>query len=170
MDNPIDKQSQGKKDTVDPDPTIIASVYQAIASRRLGYDNSMWQTPVLSFTAQAFLFTIALSASNNVARLIAATLALVIALISLQLMSKHRYHEMIDARLLEALENSMDLKKVFRCLPHERPMYRAEQVGVSPQWFQRLSSYRVWMAGLAVFAIASASIIIVTFINPALLK
>lgn len=168
MDKSADTRSQNGKSA--QDSTVIASVYQVVASRRLGYDTSMWQVPALSFTAQAFLFTIALSASSNVARLIAASLALVIALISLQLMAKHRYHETIDARLLEAFEADMNLKGFFHCLPHERPVYRAEQVGVKSQWFQHLSSYRVWMSGLAVFAIASIGIIIFIFINPMLLK
>jgi len=168
MDASPDTQNQGEKATLDP--AIIISVYQVIASRRLGYDTSMWQVPALSFTAQAFLFTIALSASSNAARLIAALLALVIALISLQLMSKHRYHETIDARLLEKLEDSMHLKEFLHYLPHERPALRAKLVDVRPQWFQQPPSYYVWMSGLAVFAIASIGIIIITFVNAALLK
>jgi hypothetical protein len=30
-------------------------VYQAVAARRLQWDNLVWQVPVLSLTAQAFL-------------------------------------------------------------------------------------------------------------------
>lgn len=152
------------------DPTVIIPVYQVIASRRLGYDTSMWQAPVLSFTAQSFLFTIALGVSNNVARLIAALLALVIALISMQLMSKHRHHEIIDSKLLESLEKEMELNKFVGCFPHDHPRHRARHVGVAPQWFVRLSSYQVWMSGLALFAIASISVIIITLTNPALLR
>jgi len=165
--NHAEPQSQGDKSNLDP--TVKISVYQTIASRRLGYDTSMWQVPVLSFTAQAFLFTIALSASNyNLARLLAALLALIIALISMQLMSKHRYHERIDVKLLESLEKDMKLDKLGY-FPHGHPKDRASFVRMTPQWFQRLSSYQVWMLGLALFAIASASIIIITFTYPALL-
>ena len=166
--NYAEPQSQSDKSNLDP--TVTISVYQVIASRRLGYDTSMWQAPVLSFTAQSFLYTIALSVSNNVARLIAALLALIIALISMQLMSKHRHHEIIDAKLLESLEKEMKLNKLVGCFPHEHPRHRARLVGVTPQWFVRLSSYQVWMSGLALFAIASISIIIITFTNPALLR
>lgn len=38
-----------------------ASGYAALAERRLQWDSLLWQVPVLSLTAQAFLFTIALS-------------------------------------------------------------------------------------------------------------
>ena len=167
--NYAEPQSQSDKSNLDP--TVIISVYQVIASRRLGYDTSMWQAPVLSFTAQAFLFTIALNvSSNNVARLTAASLALIIALISMQLMSKHRYHEIMDAKWLEELEKGMELDKRIGCAPHADPKERAEHVKMKPSWLQRWSSYRVWMFGLALFAIASASIIIITFTNPALLR
>jgi hypothetical protein len=168
--NYAEPQSQSDKSNLDP--TVIISVYQVIACRRLGYDTSMWQAPVLSFTAQAFLFTIALnvSVSNHVTRSMAALLALIIALISMQLMSKHRYHERIDAKLLENLEKEMKLDKLVGYFPHGQPEYRARLVGMKPQWLQRPSSYRVWMLGLALFAIASVIIIIITFTNPALLR
>jgi len=40
-------------------------------------------------------------------------LGLIIALISLQLMSKHRYHEKFDTELLEHLEKKMELGDVL---------------------------------------------------------
>jgi hypothetical protein len=104
-----------------------------------------------------------------VARLIAASLALIVALISMQLMSKHRYHERIDAKLLESLEEKeMKLDKLGY-FPHEHPKDRAEHVGMKTQWFESLSSYYVWMLGLALFAIASASIITITLFHIPLL-
>jgi len=169
MDNYVEA-AQSQNDKNNPDPTVMVAIYQVIANRRLGYDTSMWQAPVLSFTAQAFLFTIALSVSSNVARLIATSLALIIALISMQLMSKHRYHEMIDSKLLQHIEEEMKLDRFVGCSPHGHLKQRARFVGIRAQWFQSLSSYKVWMSGLALFAIASASVIIITLTNPALLR
>jgi hypothetical protein len=144
----------------------LLSAYQVIASRRLGYDAAMWQVPALSFTAQAFLFTIALSAGNrNVARILAAGLALIIALISMQLMSKHRYHEKIDAKLLEHIEREMEVGEFIGCFPHARPKQRARFVGMIPRWFERLSSYWVWIIGLGLFALAAIAIIVAIIIG-----
>jgi hypothetical protein len=163
-------QAQSQSDESSSDLAVQIAVYQVVASRRLGYDTSMWQAPVLSFTAQAFLFTIALGTSSSGARLIAASLGLVIALISLQLMSKHRYHEKIDAKLLERLEKKMKIDRRVGYSPHGLREHQADFEKVKPWWFQRPSSYLVWMVGLALFALASMSSIIITLTNPALLR
>jgi len=125
----------------------------------------MWQVPAISFTAQAFLFNIALSSSNSLARFIAAFLAFVIACISMQLMTKHRYHEEIDARLLEKLEKEQEIDKLFGCPPHAPPKRRAEIVGKSNSWITRQSSYQLWLFGLMLFALASVSIIVIDVID-----
>jgi hypothetical protein len=43
----------------DPDPSheqaLRLSLYETIAGRRAAYDTMLWQAPVLSLTAQAFL-------------------------------------------------------------------------------------------------------------------
>ena len=73
------------------DPKYLIS-YQVLADRRLAQDTLLWQTPVSALTAQAFLFSSALSPScSRVARLVAMVLALVTSLLSMQLMAKHRY-------------------------------------------------------------------------------
>jgi hypothetical protein len=87
---------------------VLASIYQSLTARRLGYDTLLWQVPVLSLTAQSFLFTIALSSNSSPeARMTAAALSLVVALMSMQLMAKHRFHEEIDAKLAEKLEREL---------------------------------------------------------------
>jgi hypothetical protein len=146
-------------------PEHLAS-YQVIASRRLGYDTLMWQTPMLGLTAQAFLFSSALTPSESrTARLIAMCLALATSIISMQLMSKHRHHELADSLLLERFE--MEHKLVAL---HARPDHRDVSLHVRRPWYIRLSSYRVWMAGLSLFAIAAAAIIVITIAYPSLLQ
>lgn len=55
-----------KKENKDPNKVTnneeekILVQYQIISNRRISQDELMWQVPALSFTAQAFLFTIAL--------------------------------------------------------------------------------------------------------------
>ena len=80
-------------------------VYEVVAQRRLQWDNLVWQVPVVGLTAQAFLFTIALSTGNSqFARATAAFLALVAALLSMQLMARQRQSELTDAHWLNAYE------------------------------------------------------------------
>src|SRR5687767_14875501 len=67
----------------------------------------MWQTPVISLTAQAFLFTIALGPGSSLtSRLIAAFLAAIAAFASVILMRKHRALEEYCSRQLEQFERS----------------------------------------------------------------
>lgn len=161
--------------TASTSPELFASIYQTIGARRLGYDTMMWQVPALSFTAQAFLLTLALSGTAAVARITAAALALVIAIISMQLMAKHRFNEELDSRLLEAFEKRLEIADVFGCPPHAPPGQRMRTVnaasglyaGVSPikkPWYVGMSSYGLWQRGLALFALTSAGIVTVNVI------
>lgn len=146
-------------------PALLAS-YQVMASRRIGYDTLMWQTPMLGLTAQAFLFSSALNpSSSRTARFIALSLALITSIISMQLMSKHRHHESADCLMLERLERIYKLEPL-----HVRPEVRDTVLQLRRPWYIRLSSFRVWMAGLALFAVAAAAIMIITIAAPGLLK
>lgn len=155
------------------DPNILASVYQSLTARRLGYDTLMWQVPALSLTAQAFLFTIALSSGSSPwARIVASGLSFIIAIISMQLMAKHRFHEEIDGKLAEKLEGELQLNSLLGFTPHAKPLERAQVVGVRSNWYIRQSSYRIWRLGLALFALAALGLIAVTIfslISPGLL-
>lgn len=75
--------------------------YQTLTTRRLGYDTMLWQTPVLSLTAQAFLFAIALDGgSTRPGRFTSGLLSVLISVASIHLMRKHRYMEEADSYLL----------------------------------------------------------------------
>lgn len=128
------------------DPELL--VYEVVAFRRMQYDGMMWQVPTLSLTAQAFLLTIALGPdSRPAARIISGLLSAVIALISVQLMSKHRRHEEADSRWLEKFEQDRGLEPV-----HARPLARAESVGMRPpSRLEGWPSFDVWRLGLTVF-------------------
>lgn len=145
-----------------PDADLLGSFYQALSSRRLGYDTLMWQVPALSLSGQAFLFTIALgSGSSPAARFIASCLAFILALISMQLMSKHRYHEELSSRLLEEIELKTQLHEILGYAPHS-PKALRKAIPVRASLFTRLSSYRIWMAGLGLFACASLGVVALT--------
>lgn len=151
-------------------------VYPVVSSRRQGYDQMMWQVPALSLTAQAFLFSIALASSASQAtRLIAATLALFTSLMSIQLMGKHRHHELQDALLLEKMEQDLGMRPVHTRKP---PMGRSPSTGPNSSpgagpartpwlWLIGLSSYRVWVLGLGVFGLAAAVVLVLSAFSPA---
>jgi len=146
------------------DPSLIGAVYQTLASRRQVYDTLMWQVPALSLSGQAFLFTIALgSGSSTAARIIASLLAFIIAVISMQLMSKHRFHEELNSRLLERFENTYGLSR-WLGFPFHNPRDVNAVIRVRASIFVRRSSYRIWMAGLGLFAIASLIVIALTLV------
>ena len=66
--------------------------YRIVATRRGIYDTLLWQTPVLSLTAQAFLFSISLgSDASQWERRTAAVLALIASIASIQLTSSPSY-------------------------------------------------------------------------------
>jgi len=132
-----------------PEPKISETQYQLLAARRQNYDAMLWQTPVISLTAQAFLFTIAFGTGDSLGRLLAALLALVAALASAQLLAKHRYFEIYYARLLEAHELAQRMSPV-----HARPPKAAGPTG----W----SSYVAWLWVFFAFAAASLTAMIMS--------
>ena len=139
---------------MEPTRPVDLTQYQVVASRRQAMDALMWQVPVLSLTAQAFLFSIALgSDSSCLARMLAGSLALFASLASIQLMSKHRLLEVRDSKWLEAFERENGLAVI-----HSRP---PRQEGCSVwKLFVGLSSYRVWVITLFLFALAAVLILV----------
>jgi hypothetical protein len=130
--------------------SISNEQYSLLANRRQTFDALLWQTPVLSLTAQAFLFTIALSAGNKpFARFIAATLALIVALASLQLMAKHRYHEESCSKLLQFYEGKN----------HLHPVHSSRMSDSDPRYI-RWSSYVIWIGALWAFVIAATLVLL----------
>ena len=98
--------------------------YQVVAARRQNYDNLLWQTPVISLTGQAFLFTIALGSGSKLSRIIASLLALIAALASSQPLARHRHFEVYYSKLLESVELEISSR---RCMSdhlrsEERPV------------------------------------------------
>lgn len=146
------------------------AVYQAVVSRRLQWDNLLWQVPILSLTAQAFLFTIALGPdTSQVARTIAASLSIVITGLSVTLMARHRQAELGDARWLEEFEDSMS---------EDLRVHGAHFVGIRDKVLvpskQRLyvplvRGYITWTAGLLLFGITAILVIFLTWAYPSLL-
>jgi hypothetical protein len=171
--------------TPGPSSRLTPAIYEALVQRRVARDTMMWQAPVLSLTAQAFLFTIALSAGTSpAARYLAAILAIVVSGMSIQLMCKHRYYRDLDDLLLRTLEENEELTCAVGVPPHarrEKLQEAAERLGGEPLprrgllagWEARIipiPSSTVWLIGLALFGAAAVAVLLLTAISPATLK
>ncbi|MCK5617080.1 NUDIX domain-containing protein [Candidatus Pacearchaeota archaeon] len=117
--------------------------YSALNARRISYDNMLWQTPVMSLIAQAFLFSIILSGNTEpVSQIIAAILAIFTSIASLQLLAKHRHGEETCAKELVKIESLTN-------------RYPTNQYHKSERRFVKYSSYEVWFFVLLLFGIAA---------------
>ena len=97
----------------------------------------------MSLVAQAFLFTIILAASTKPgSRIIAALLALLTSVASVQLLAKHRYGEKNVSVELESIEKMTDRYPVN--------LYRK-----SKNWFLGISSFLIWLIVLSLYGIAA---------------
>lgn len=87
------------------DPIPWQTIYSAVAARRMQWDNLLWQVPVLSLTAHAFLLTITLGPDSAWwARATAGLLSALVSAMSVLLMARHRQGELFDAHWLEDAE------------------------------------------------------------------
>lgn len=143
-------------------------VYEVVAARRLQWDQLVWQVPVLSLTAQAFLFTIALGGGNTCgARVVAALLSLIATFMSIELMSRHRQAEIADAHWLEAYERE-HFPEDERYVVHGQA-FRANRNLIPPGPLGRLPGYWTWTAGLTLFGGAALFALLAAILYPTLL-
>jgi hypothetical protein len=161
----------------------LVHLHGVVATRRTTYDTLMWQTPALVFAGEAFLFTLALqSDSTAAARIIAAVLALVVALVALQTFTRHRANEVTDSLTLERIERRLHLllpEEGEECgcsvdavvFPHSMPARRAKVVGNCEfiHWYVRVPSHILWASALLILAFAALATIIIAARFPDLL-
>ncbi|MDQ3714934.1 MAG: hypothetical protein M3381_02680 [Actinomycetota bacterium] len=137
--------------------------------RELEQDAMLWQTPTIALTAPAFLLTIALTPDSQLfARVLAASLGLVVAALSMQLMAKHRILESVDRHKLGQLEAALGIDRLSdRGWGWERGKYLLTgDGGPKDSWFRRRKSYVVWQSGIAVFGLANLTVIAVAVAVP----
>jgi hypothetical protein len=146
------------------EPALLGPVYQAAEARRSAIDQMMWQAPALSLTAQAFLLTVGLQdATQPAGRMLAGALGLGVALASMQLLAKHRLHEVRLSLWLShferdtALPNLNDRDERHR-FDREGDTARLGRVGMWLAGDDR-SSFRWWLWTLAVFGAADVFVV-----------
>ncbi len=167
-------------DSVDPEqPEFqipderVDTVYSVVASRRTAFDTMMWQVPALGLAAQAFLLTIAYGGtSSDPARVVAGLLSVIVALVAIQTMLKHRSNEKTDNLILERIEQQVGIRLDAETHPHDEPFKRGEAIGndqIHRAWV-KLKSVRLWLASLSGFAAAGAFAVLLTLCDPTILQ
>ncbi len=152
-----------------PTESALLAAYAAVAARRTQFDALLWQVPVLSLTAQAFLFTIALSQGNDAwARIISSLLSLNITVISILLMARHRQAELHDANWLARIEcdelNLGNLGAHGTTFRRNRDQQKLE-AGLIGRLLPRKPMFGVWVTGLALFGVSDIVVIIRTWVT-----
>ncbi|MFD9188179.1 hypothetical protein ACFWCA_08155 [Streptomyces phaeochromogenes] len=132
-------------------------IYQMAAARRFNYESIAWQIPGLSLTAQAFLMTIGLApGAGHLARVAAGFLAIVVSLLTIHSVLRHRRHELADSIWLSNFERSEGWETV-----HDAASVRASRLGIPESAFGgRYKVTYVWLAGLSLFGLVGLGIMI----------
>lgn len=146
-------------------------IYATVEARRLQWDNLLWQVPVLSFTAQAFLFSIALTPdTSSMARIIVMFLSIVITFLSITLMARHRQAELTDSHWLERYEDDWDEPDRQHGVSwRNRRNQEKTDAGVLDRIIPLLPGYFTWQIGIALFGAAALAVIVITLTAPGIL-
>ncbi len=130
-------------------PDSVIASYQVTSSRRLQYENLMWQVPALSLSAQAVLISVTLDSDNSPEnRVVTSMLSAMVGIISIQLLQKHRYHEVLESKQLEVIENTYDLLNI-----HAPIKIRSVVLKHKRSRIESLSGFSVWRLALFIFAL-----------------
>jgi hypothetical protein len=122
----------------------------------------------LSLTAQAFLLTIALDPEMTaLGRGLSSLLACLAALMSMQLLARHRANEVTDAMWLR--KHELDDPAAGVPTVHGRRELATLDDPVM-NWFSRCPSVRLWFYALDVFAVAGGAIVITNVLDPGALR
>lgn len=152
--------------------------YEALLQREMEQDAMLWETPTIALTAQAFLLTIALNKeSSSIAVYVSAALGILVAVMSMQLMAKHRFLNEMDRAQLHRLEEVLGLPHISRRSyfypngEYEVPAELSTAGRKAPEEgpLQRLGSYNFWIRGLAAFALVNVAILAIELLWPAIL-
>ena len=153
----VNRSSTTFRGLADKDKQVMIStdaIYSSVAARRAGFDAMAWQVPIISLTAQAFLFTIALAPDSSfIARMMSAVLALNVTVLSLILHAKHRQADNADSEWLEKLEGKNRYIKKRQLVVHGLTWQkRRDEAQIWPGTPINLA--RAWQSGADATALA----------------
>lgn len=132
---------------------------------------------MLSLTGEAFLFSIALAPSTSkTGRLVASTLAFVIALACLQALAGQRVSELTDAHWLADFEREHGLDEFHGTAWRDRrstviaeERQSANVIDRAVSVLRSVRTLTVWFLTLSVIAVAALVVFLIAIVPPALL-
>lgn len=86
---------------------LLIEQYHVLSANRISHDEMLWEVPIMFFTGQAFMFTIALGVENNHlwwARALAALISAVFGLLSIQVFERDRVMVVADTEQMLDIE------------------------------------------------------------------
>ncbi|MGW2563063.1 hypothetical protein ACWCXB_28225 [Streptomyces sp. NPDC001514] len=106
--------------------------------------------------------TIALSPdTGQLAQVTSGLLSMVVSFMSVQLLAKHRRHELADSIWLQEFERARGLPEV-----HAPAEQRCRAAEVPSKGLVKLRSHRVWTAGLVAFGLVGLGIAVAGMVRP----
>ncbi len=158
-------------------PGLDPGQYPHLVSRRLQFDQLLWQTPTLALTGEAFLFSIALgNGISHLARVIASALAFVVSWASLHTLAMHRTNELADARLIGEFEagtsrvpvHGPDWRDYRSALArrHESVDSGSELTDRLIARLTRIRGIEVWFWTLSFIVVLSLGLLVVAIVRP----
>jgi hypothetical protein len=143
-----------------------------LEQRRSAIDQTMWQAPALSITAQAFLFAVALNPDTvEYGRITVLVVGLAAVLAALFLLLKQRYLEELHSELIIECQRLLGgvppYRRYLEARKPERPRGRTRRERTwrrlqESQHFQEVESFYVWVGALSAFAAADVYLLIKT--------
>lgn len=165
-------RKRGNRPAEDPDKdwhdryAHLIVPYGALNDRVGDRDALMWQSPAMALTAQAFLITIALGHDTApVARFLSAALGVVVTVMSIQLMLKHRLFLATDEILMMSLERRMGIDASAVDHPTKVASVNAHAPDLNLKLparngILRWKSVTVWAVGLSLFGVINVLLMI----------
>jgi hypothetical protein len=151
--------------------------YAVVANRRQQWDVLLWQMPTMALTGEAFLLTIALAGSTSPSgRIVASSLAMIVALAALHSLSAHRLSELTEAAWLLEHEKAHGASEIHGLTWRDRRRAIVEDQLRSKSFTDRLiaRTYRfrsivVWFWTMIVIALTACAVLVLAIADPALL-
>ncbi len=152
--------------------------YAVVANRRQQWDVLLWQMPTMALTGEAFLLTIALAGSTSQAgRIIASSLAMIVAIAALHSLSAHRLSELADAAWLSEHERLRGASEIHGLTWRQRRIAVVDDQLRTGSFTDRLvaRTYRfrsivVWFWTMVLISLTALVVLVLASVDPQLFR
>lgn len=146
--------------------------YERCYQRWASMNAQVWQVPALAMTAQAFLFTVMLSSQTGwLPRLLCAFLAVLVSVLCIHAILKHRHHQSLDYGRMIELEDKWKVSN-FSYSGWDSKKWRSDVQNLMPKgrklqvypWIG--SSVIFWVIGFIMFGAMAVAVPVTAYLFP----